>query len=329
MTHTSTNLYEKEIADISAIYEQFKRKSSSFSWLRTIAFVITGLTTYYYFQNYEWYFAVATLGSLISFLGLISIQRKFQYQADLNATKLDLLQEELSRVRLELSSFDGGDRFSENEHPYADDLDVFGKHSLFQLINRCEIEDSKRVMSQWLKTPASFKEVNLRQKAVIKLSEKLDWLISFSAVVRLSVQKRKKNDPNVSSEDIKVWSSSTLAIKLTSRKYLAYVLSLVTICVIAILFYYDLPYFFGLPILIINLIFLSISLRQLKISGAGIDGSKSVLDSYEKAISEVTSFDIESAYYKQLKQSLIETNALESIKELNGIIHRISGRSNM
>jgi DNA mismatch repair ATPase MutS len=329
MSNSSSDLYKKKIDEIDLIYNRFKKKAFSFSWLRILAFILTAIASYFYFDVGEWYMAVAAISSLIAFIKLISIHGKFQYYANLHEAKLDLLHDELTRNELKLATFDEGNRFTPSNHPYADDLDVFGTHSLFQLINRCEIEDSKKLLSQWLLSPSSSKDIADRQQTVKALSGNLEWMLSLSATVRLAVQRRKKTDPEISSEDIFSWSSRTLDIKLSTRKYLAIILSLITIGTIAFIFINNLPYFFGLPIIIVNLVFLGITNKQLSTASKGIDGSKSVLDSYEKAIAEIIDADIDADSYKKVKKHLIDTNALHAIKELNAIVHRASSRSNM
>jgi len=131
MSNSSTDLYKKKIDEIDLIYQRFKKKAFSFSWLRILAFILTAIASYFYFDVGEWYMAVAAISSLIAFIKLISIHGKFQHYANLNEAKLDLLHDELTRNELNLASFDEGNRFAVSNHPYADDLDVFGNTAYF------------------------------------------------------------------------------------------------------------------------------------------------------------------------------------------------------
>ena len=56
---------------------------------------------------------------------------------------------------------DGSELKPEN-HEYANDLDIFGRASLFQYINRCTSEQGKKLFAGWLLDPAS-SEIYCRQ----------------------------------------------------------------------------------------------------------------------------------------------------------------------
>ena len=67
-----------------------------------------------------------------------------------------------------------GDRFLDPEHPYAQDLDLFGHGSLFELLSTARTDVGEETLAQWLLTPASLAVVRARQKAVTELRPKLD-----------------------------------------------------------------------------------------------------------------------------------------------------------
>jgi hypothetical protein len=68
----------------------------------------------------------------------------------------------------------GGDHFLE-DHPYARDLDLFGRGSLFELLNTARTEAGEHTLADWLRTPADLDEVTARQTAVDELRATLDF----------------------------------------------------------------------------------------------------------------------------------------------------------
>ncbi|GEO20041.1 MutS-related protein [Cyclobacterium qasimii] len=82
---------------------------------------------------------------------------------------------EILREKCILDEFDTGQRFINQNHPYTSDLDVFGEHSIFQLINRTTTESGRILLAEWLSEPAPNNEIKDRQKAIKELSQKLDW----------------------------------------------------------------------------------------------------------------------------------------------------------
>lgn len=60
------------------------------------------------------------------------------------------------------------------EHLYAEDLDLFGRGSLFALISRARTSSGEARLAGWLLAPATPQEVRSRQGAVAELRERLD-----------------------------------------------------------------------------------------------------------------------------------------------------------
>ena len=66
-----------------------------------------------------------------------------------------------------------GDRFADPEHLYAQDLDLFGEGSLFQLLNTARTQAGEETLAAWLKTPAGPDEIVERQAAVRDLAPRV------------------------------------------------------------------------------------------------------------------------------------------------------------
>ena len=67
-----------------------------------------------------------------------------------------------------------GARFKNADHPYADDLDIFGPASLFQLISLCRTPMGETRLAGWLLQPASIPIIQERQARVAALKTRLD-----------------------------------------------------------------------------------------------------------------------------------------------------------
>ena len=83
-----------------------------------------------------------------------------------------------------------GDRFLEENHPYARDLDLFGKGSLFELLCTARTRAGEQTLAQWLLHAAPPEEVRLRQTAIMELKDRLplrEKLFVTGESVRLGV----------------------------------------------------------------------------------------------------------------------------------------------
>ncbi len=80
-------------------------------------------------------------------------------------------------ARLEDRWMDGGEtgeRFRNPAHVYAEDLDLFGKASLFQLLSTARTRAGEDTLARWLLAPASADEVAARHEAIQELRPLLD-----------------------------------------------------------------------------------------------------------------------------------------------------------
>ncbi len=67
-----------------------------------------------------------------------------------------------------------GERFRDERHLYAHDLDLFGRGSLFELLSIARTRAGEEQLAEWLAKPASPDEVRARQNAVAELTPALD-----------------------------------------------------------------------------------------------------------------------------------------------------------
>jgi hypothetical protein len=57
---------------------------------------------------------------------------------------------EVARLNNDFSQFPDGIEFFTRHHSYTSDLDIFGKHSVFQMLNRTTMHRSQRLLANWL-----------------------------------------------------------------------------------------------------------------------------------------------------------------------------------
>jgi hypothetical protein len=75
-----------------------------------------------------------------------------------------------------------GERFLEPSHPYARDLDLFGRASLFELLCTARTRAGEETLARWLLVPAPPDQVRARQAAAIELSSRLGFRENLATV---------------------------------------------------------------------------------------------------------------------------------------------------
>ncbi|MGA7841178.1 MAG: hypothetical protein WCA34_09685, partial [Candidatus Acidiferrales bacterium] len=67
-----------------------------------------------------------------------------------------------------------GERFRNQKHVYADDLDVFGTGCLFELLSTALLPMGEERLAQWLTAASPVPAIHERHKVIIELRDKLD-----------------------------------------------------------------------------------------------------------------------------------------------------------
>ncbi|HEX5483231.1 MAG TPA: DNA mismatch repair protein MutS [Terriglobia bacterium] len=68
---------------------------------------------------------------------------------------------------------ESGERFLDESHPYARDLDLFGRGSLFELLSTARTRAGEETLASWLLHPASLDEIHARQAAITELKNRV------------------------------------------------------------------------------------------------------------------------------------------------------------
>ena len=69
---------------------------------------------------------------------------------------------------------EAGERFVDDQHLYANDLDLFGRGSLFELLSIARTRAGEETLARWLSVPATPAEIRSRREAVTELTAALD-----------------------------------------------------------------------------------------------------------------------------------------------------------
>ena len=94
-------------------------------------------------------------------------------------------QRAIARIERRWDDLPVGERVAPAEHPYADDLDIFGRASLYQWIGPAATATGAETLARWLLASATPEEIRLRQHAVDELAPRDEWrehLAAFGAV---------------------------------------------------------------------------------------------------------------------------------------------------
>jgi hypothetical protein len=138
----------------------------------------------YFFKDGGIIYGVVTAISLVIFLLMVKRHERISQQTRLYAQLIKVNETEIKAVSGDYSEFYDGNEFNQPEHPYTFDLDVFGKKSLYQYINRTANHIGRQRLAHYFIFPDKNDILNV-QAAAQELSPKLAWRQAFLAMGQL------------------------------------------------------------------------------------------------------------------------------------------------
>jgi len=170
MLQKAERYYQQEFISLSKKLEKYNSISSRIGITRLVLFIsiISGIWLFFY--NTLW--GIIGLFGAVIFVFVVVFDSKIKRRLEkLNAWR-SILEDELNDDPTKRTLYDNGQSYLDKNHEYANDMDLFGKSSVFQFINRCYSKSGCAVLSSWLLNPASPEDIIERQAAIAELSRK-------------------------------------------------------------------------------------------------------------------------------------------------------------
>jgi len=173
-----------------------QQQYNQFALLRLGWFVLAVLAVYLLGLADQTLAAIgAGVVGLMGFLMLLKRHQRMGRERDRYRQLVQINADESGRLERRFTRPETGEAFHHPEHPYSGDLDVFGKHSLFRLLNRTHTYVGTRRLAAWLQAPASTREIRQRQEAVAVLAPRLDWRQDLEALAGLEATIGQSPEP--------------------------------------------------------------------------------------------------------------------------------------
>lgn len=165
------NHYTERLSLTKGQLQQVKKQIFRISMLRLTLFIAGVAGIYFFFSQTPLLIVCICLTFLPLFI-LVKIHNRFFIRKEWLETQAHIIQEELQALSGDYSSFEDGKEYVNPEHPYSFDLDIFGRRSLFQSINRTCTFFGKVRLAEWLQNHLHEKtSIEKRQEMIREISE--------------------------------------------------------------------------------------------------------------------------------------------------------------
>lgn len=167
---------------------------------------------------------------LLAFLGLVVWHQRVIKRRSMADRAIKFYGSRLARIHGDwMGTGPAGEQFRSAEHVYADDLDLFGRGSLFELVSTCRVAAGEQTLAGWFLGPASFDQVVLRQEAVRELSPRIE-LREEVALLGEDVR------ADLHSEVLESWGSMAPVLFPAGARVLAPILAVGSVATLAAVF---------------------------------------------------------------------------------------------
>lgn len=182
MNHPST-FYKTQLEKHQQDLKNFNKKLIGMSSLRLLVFLLTVAGIYFTFSMWQVALGIGIVGVAL-FIFLLSKYTDVKRLRDVSKALVALNEEELKIASGDFHHRNSGRRFQDPQHYYSLDIDLFGRGSFFQFLNRTTINEGAEKLAQIL-TANDIQDIELKQNAIKELAEKPEWRQYFSAVATL------------------------------------------------------------------------------------------------------------------------------------------------
>ncbi|MEL0645638.1 DNA mismatch repair protein MutS [Olleya sp. Ti.3.14] len=164
--------YTKEV---SKLYKQL----TTLSIARLLVFIATGVSVYFAFGNWQILIGIVVIG-VIGFIYLLNKYTDLKRTYELKKVLVTINTEETQFAKGDFFDKSEGLQFQDANHNYALDIDLFGRGSFFQFINRTTNSEGSKTLASCLKANNTDAIVS-RQDAIKDLANMSDWRQVFQA----------------------------------------------------------------------------------------------------------------------------------------------------
>jgi len=184
MAQDPHRFYTSQIDSFQKQLKSIKKKLFASSMLRLALFVLMCYGVYFFFGDARGVIAVILVGGAL-FVFLISRHSDLTFQKKLFQELIRLNKKELKALNRDVLDFPEGNEFQDNFHYYSQDIDLFGKASFYQYLNRTATKEGAEKLAEKLKSN-HIDNILQKQDAIKELALKAAWRQDFTGYASIS-----------------------------------------------------------------------------------------------------------------------------------------------
>ncbi len=302
--------------------KEVKRKLTQSSILRLLVFCAICFGIYFFYGNLQILIPALLLGVIIFF----SLVRRYAALTDEKKKLLALIsinETEIEALHGNVSKLETGKEFEDQAHKFSYDIDLFGRGSFFQYLNRTVLVSGKKLLAKLL-TSNHTENIVSKQEVIKELTAKPEWRQDFSATGSLVLTE-------FSAEEILNWLQRHKKFVPAAMRFLPWVFSVISIAIFILNYLELVPFSVTVVWFFLGLGITGIYVKKINVFYHNVSKAKDTFKQYHQLLHLIETEDFTSAVLIQ-KQKEIKTEtkkASEIFREFSKMLDAFDQRNNM
>ena len=316
------HFYTEEKQRLETELKETKNKLANLSILRLIVFVLTSVGIYFLFDTLRIVGVIGAVGVIV--FGILLIKYLDAKESKiLLITKIKINETEIRVLEGNFSFLKTGEEFIDPTHVYSNDIDLFGRGSFFQYINRTSTKQGAKELAKTI-TENHILYIDKKQEVLKELSQKVAWRQHFSALASLVTTR-------YSTKEILDFIQNYSTVFSTIVSKLPIVFSLVSIVLIALVSFAIIPFSILILWVFIGLGITALFFKKTQEIYVQADKAKATFKQYYLLLQEIENRKFSSAKLQE-KQQIIQSEKLQAsviFKQFSKILDAFDQRNNL
>ncbi|MBX2826782.1 MAG: DNA mismatch repair protein MutS [Flavobacteriaceae bacterium] len=320
--HKLREFYEAERQKNVTAAGQLKQKLLYSSLLRLIIFTLAALLCYFYWNLTELVIGIVAAG-IITFIMLIKRHDRLKKEHLFHKALVAINTRELKVLGGEYFDLPQGNEFKDPEHFYSQDIDLFGRGSFYQYMNRTALDSGSRRLAATI-TANDCSDIHMKQEAIQELQKMPEWRQQFSALASLV-------KVEVKSERVVQWLDEYQGFVPARFTVLSVVFSVISLAMVSLFFAGYLAGIIVAAWFFLGLGIVGIFVKKINKLVSDTGKIQSTFEQFYQLLSKIEEEDFSSEVLQGHKEKIVNEaeKASSILKRFSKLLDALDQRSNM
>jgi len=291
-----STFYQNQIKKHREALEKVKQQLFASSMVRLAIFCLAVIALYFLSGDTRSVVAIILL-TIIVFLFLVSRHSDLQRKRDKLKALVAINETEIQVLKRDFHHLPEGNEFKDPLHHFSQDIDLFGRGSFYQYLNRTALQKGSETLADIFKEN-SIDAIFKKQEAIKELSQLAEWRQDFSATASLT-------KTETATTKIVEWLQNYVPFIPHVMKWLPLAFSVATIAIFVIYFFDLLPDSALIIWLCLGLGITSVYLKKIQKLGGFASKILSTFQQYNELLLQIEDYDFESELLSARKKEIL------------------------